>query len=282
MNGRIYDPLLGRFLSADTQVQFPSSLQSYNRYSYVRNNPLTTTDPTGFGETSEDDDSKKKAADNRKAVADNAPKQPKADGRSILTNQQRPPPKNQQPQQSAPRPQDVYAAIDFGFNMLNQVLLGVVVPMAEGGGATETTPEVSTTEEVAAVGGETAAATETVVAATADEPVPMTSGTLYRSGGNTPATLTPRPVTATHPGDPEGLSTFTSIEAAMKAGAKPGQKFQTLDASKIDAPLVAVPDAPRKGMSQFDPVSTLHLKCDKQRLTGLRQETSQVTGQIIR
>ena len=48
MNGRIYDPLLGRFLSADLVVQDPSDLQSYNRYSYVKNNPLTLTDPTGF------------------------------------------------------------------------------------------------------------------------------------------------------------------------------------------------------------------------------------------
>ncbi len=47
MNGRIYDPLLGRFLSADTIVQFPASLQSYNRYSYVLNNPLTYSDPSG-------------------------------------------------------------------------------------------------------------------------------------------------------------------------------------------------------------------------------------------
>ena len=49
MNGRIYDPLLGRFLSADLIVQFPGSLQSYNRYSYVNNNPLTFFDPTGWG-----------------------------------------------------------------------------------------------------------------------------------------------------------------------------------------------------------------------------------------
>ena len=48
MNGRIYDPLLGRFLSADLVVQNPDSLQSYNRYSYVMNNPLTLTDPSGF------------------------------------------------------------------------------------------------------------------------------------------------------------------------------------------------------------------------------------------
>lgn len=47
MNGRIYDPLLGRFLSADLVVQFPGDLQSYNRYSYVQNNPLTYRDPSG-------------------------------------------------------------------------------------------------------------------------------------------------------------------------------------------------------------------------------------------
>jgi RHS repeat-associated protein len=48
MNGRIYDPLLGRMLSADIVVQAPGNLQAYNRYSYVMNNPATYTDPTGF------------------------------------------------------------------------------------------------------------------------------------------------------------------------------------------------------------------------------------------
>jgi hypothetical protein len=48
MNGRIYDPLLGRFLSADLVVQSPGNLQCFNRYSYVLNNPLTLTDPSGF------------------------------------------------------------------------------------------------------------------------------------------------------------------------------------------------------------------------------------------
>jgi RHS repeat-associated protein len=48
MNGRIYDPLLGRFLSADVVVQAPGNLQAYNRYSYVWNNPLTRIDPSGF------------------------------------------------------------------------------------------------------------------------------------------------------------------------------------------------------------------------------------------
>ncbi|MXW50519.1 MAG: RHS repeat-associated core domain-containing protein, partial [Gammaproteobacteria bacterium] len=47
MNGRIYDPYLGRFLRADPFVQFPSNLQSHNRYSYALNNPLAHTDPSG-------------------------------------------------------------------------------------------------------------------------------------------------------------------------------------------------------------------------------------------
>jgi RHS repeat-associated protein len=48
MNGRVYDPSLGRFLSPDPNVQFIADLQSYNRYSYVQNNPLRYTDPTGY------------------------------------------------------------------------------------------------------------------------------------------------------------------------------------------------------------------------------------------
>ena len=40
MNGRVYDPVVGRFLSPDPNVQFVADLQSFNRYSYVRNNPL--------------------------------------------------------------------------------------------------------------------------------------------------------------------------------------------------------------------------------------------------
>lgn len=48
MNGRLYDPAMGRFLSADPHIQDPLSLQSYNRYSYVWNNPLSSTDPSGY------------------------------------------------------------------------------------------------------------------------------------------------------------------------------------------------------------------------------------------
>jgi RHS repeat-associated protein len=48
MNGRIYDPVLGRFLQPDAFVQAPQYLQNYNRYSYVMNNPLKYTDPSGY------------------------------------------------------------------------------------------------------------------------------------------------------------------------------------------------------------------------------------------
>ena len=48
MNGRIYDPVVGRFMSPDPYIQDPMSLQSYNRYSYLWNNPLGGVDPSGF------------------------------------------------------------------------------------------------------------------------------------------------------------------------------------------------------------------------------------------
>ena len=48
MNGRLYDPLISRFVSADLIVQQPYNLQSLNRYSYVLNNPLGYTDPSGY------------------------------------------------------------------------------------------------------------------------------------------------------------------------------------------------------------------------------------------
>ncbi len=47
MNGRIYDPLLSRFLSPDNYIQSPDNPQNYNRYAYALNNPLKYTDPSG-------------------------------------------------------------------------------------------------------------------------------------------------------------------------------------------------------------------------------------------
>ncbi|WP_166218809.1 RHS repeat-associated core domain-containing protein [Microbulbifer sp. SH-1] len=54
MNGRIYDPTLGRFLSPDPIVQAPTYSQSWNRYSYVFNNPLSLVDPTGYKSCSQE------------------------------------------------------------------------------------------------------------------------------------------------------------------------------------------------------------------------------------
>ncbi|MBN1377806.1 MAG: VCBS repeat-containing protein [Gammaproteobacteria bacterium] len=48
MNGRIYDPILARFVQADPFIQAATNTQSYNRYSYVLNNPMNATDPSGF------------------------------------------------------------------------------------------------------------------------------------------------------------------------------------------------------------------------------------------
>jgi RHS repeat-associated protein len=48
MNGRVYDPNLGRFLSVDPVFAFPTNTQSLNPYTYVLNNPLSMTDPTGY------------------------------------------------------------------------------------------------------------------------------------------------------------------------------------------------------------------------------------------
>ncbi len=47
MNGRLYDPIIGRMLSPDNNIQLPFNTQNYNRYTYALNNPLRYTDPDG-------------------------------------------------------------------------------------------------------------------------------------------------------------------------------------------------------------------------------------------
>ena len=54
MNGRIYDAKIARFLQADPIIQDPLNTQSLNRYSYIWNNPLNATDPSGFVRGSEE------------------------------------------------------------------------------------------------------------------------------------------------------------------------------------------------------------------------------------
>ncbi|MBF1801156.1 RHS repeat-associated core domain-containing protein [Alloalcanivorax profundimaris] len=53
MGGRIYEPTLGRFMSADPIIKGLANTESYNRYSYVLNNPMSYTDPTGYSWWSE-------------------------------------------------------------------------------------------------------------------------------------------------------------------------------------------------------------------------------------
>ncbi|MBS0422255.1 MAG: VCBS repeat-containing protein [Proteobacteria bacterium] len=52
MNGRVYDPVVGRFLSPDPMGATIGDSQSGNPYSYVSNRPLTLTDPTGLTQSS--------------------------------------------------------------------------------------------------------------------------------------------------------------------------------------------------------------------------------------
>jgi len=47
MNSRLYDPKIGRMLSPDNYIQSAGYSQNYNRYSYVWNNPMKYTDPSG-------------------------------------------------------------------------------------------------------------------------------------------------------------------------------------------------------------------------------------------
>lgn len=48
LNGRVYDPMTARMVSADPTVPEPEDLQAWNRYSYVLNSPLVHVDPSGF------------------------------------------------------------------------------------------------------------------------------------------------------------------------------------------------------------------------------------------
>src|SRR5436189_3443741 len=66
MNGRVFDPFTARFMSGDPFVQDPVNGQSYNRYSYVLNNPTNLTDPTGFASCGQKDGDPPCATDEKK------------------------------------------------------------------------------------------------------------------------------------------------------------------------------------------------------------------------
>lgn len=48
MNGRVYDYKVGRFLSVDPLIHGNGNSQGINPYSYILNNPLAGTDPSGY------------------------------------------------------------------------------------------------------------------------------------------------------------------------------------------------------------------------------------------
>lgn len=47
MNGRLYDPLVGRMFSPDPYIPDGTNSQDYNKYIYARNNPMKYIDPDG-------------------------------------------------------------------------------------------------------------------------------------------------------------------------------------------------------------------------------------------
>lgn len=54
MKGRLYDSNIRRFITPDPFVTQPLNTQGLNRYSYVQNNPINFTDPSGFDECQSD------------------------------------------------------------------------------------------------------------------------------------------------------------------------------------------------------------------------------------
>ena len=78
-DARLYDPIVGRFASADSLIPSFLKSQSFNRYSYCVNNPLKYTDPSGhnygsIGPGGEIDFGGETANGNPSDAPDNAPK----------------------------------------------------------------------------------------------------------------------------------------------------------------------------------------------------------------
>ncbi|MGP2655919.1 RHS repeat-associated core domain-containing protein [Malaciobacter sp. WC5094] len=71
MNGRVYDSTIGRFISADPNIFEPFDTQGFNRYSYVKNNPLKYTGPSGFETEGEYDGGREAAGGNDNQAEEN-------------------------------------------------------------------------------------------------------------------------------------------------------------------------------------------------------------------
>ena len=69
-NARWYDPALSHFIMADTIVPYPLTPASWDRYSYVRNNPIRYNDPSGHAEPCENGDECKHHFSKKLSVGD--------------------------------------------------------------------------------------------------------------------------------------------------------------------------------------------------------------------
>jgi len=90
MNGRVYDPLVARFTTADPFVGNPRNRQNFNRYSYAINNPLKFVDPSGYTESEFAwvDGDRRVIIEDRRSLFDPIPVEDRGQIRDILADLQ--------------------------------------------------------------------------------------------------------------------------------------------------------------------------------------------------
>jgi RHS repeat-associated protein len=219
---RMYDPAIGRFISADTIVPQPGNPQTLNRYAYCLGNPLKFNDPSGHW-----------IGDWLVALGRSGPvgKAMVVGMGQVAEHVSRQTQRVFYPDANTTTADRLLACAEIGGGSV--VAGAIVVEVGFGtlgtaatAGATELADDVLDDAAVASV---EAAETADDVAGSA-----MESGVVYRGGSATPVNLTPRL------GVDKGLSTFDTLEAAVQ----PGGKAQVIDVSRLGLPLQAFPDTP--------------------------------------
>jgi RHS repeat-associated protein len=76
LNGRVYDPQIGKFTGTDPLVAHPYTAQGWNRFAYVSNNPLRYTDPTGEADDQVEDAASKTTTGGQTDAAQNTGTEP--------------------------------------------------------------------------------------------------------------------------------------------------------------------------------------------------------------